>query len=190
MFWLDFRVNFVDTRKNFPDAQKLSGRQCRRADGVFLPLQCPCWNAIKIRFSLPPATLDSWRKGCADVDHRPGTLDHSIQSPHQSDKACRMIFEEAHFKIVFRVQDTSWHIVKTRFPQIKISPRPSCTGCKRLLGQKHSLSLFDLAEDCDFISISNIWSERRIFWSVWWKRNFFQKSRLLDWKQITLWTDF
>ena len=25
-------------RKNFPDAQKLSGRQCRRADGVFLPL--------------------------------------------------------------------------------------------------------------------------------------------------------
>ena len=25
-------------RKTFPDAQKLSGRQCRRADGVFLPL--------------------------------------------------------------------------------------------------------------------------------------------------------
>ena len=38
MFWLDFRVNFVNTRKNFPDAQKLSGRQCRCADGVFLPL--------------------------------------------------------------------------------------------------------------------------------------------------------
>ena len=36
--WLDLRVNFVYMRKNFPDTQKLSGRQCRRADGVFLPL--------------------------------------------------------------------------------------------------------------------------------------------------------
>ena len=27
--------NFVNTRKNFPDAQKLSGRQCRHADEVF-----------------------------------------------------------------------------------------------------------------------------------------------------------
>ena len=33
-----FGANFVDTCKNFPDAQKLSGRQCRHADGVFLPL--------------------------------------------------------------------------------------------------------------------------------------------------------
>ena len=29
---------FVDTRKNFPETQKFSGRQCRQADGVFLPL--------------------------------------------------------------------------------------------------------------------------------------------------------
>ena len=28
-------ANFVNTRNNFPDAQKLSGRQCRRADEVF-----------------------------------------------------------------------------------------------------------------------------------------------------------
>ena len=32
---LHFMGNFVNTRKNFPDAQKLSGRQCRRADEVF-----------------------------------------------------------------------------------------------------------------------------------------------------------
>ena len=38
MFRLHFMVNFVNTHKNFQDAQKLSGRQCRRADGVFLPL--------------------------------------------------------------------------------------------------------------------------------------------------------
>ena len=35
MLRLHFMGNFVNTRKNFPDAQKLSGRQCRRADEVF-----------------------------------------------------------------------------------------------------------------------------------------------------------
>ena len=35
IFCLDFRANCVDTRKNFPDAKKLSGRQCRHADKVF-----------------------------------------------------------------------------------------------------------------------------------------------------------
>ena len=38
MFMFHFMANFVNTRKNFPDAQKLSGRQCRHADGIFLPL--------------------------------------------------------------------------------------------------------------------------------------------------------
>jgi len=52
MFWLDFSVNFVDTRKNFPDAQKLSGRQCRRADGVFLPLARTTGRLAGRRFSL------------------------------------------------------------------------------------------------------------------------------------------
>ena len=33
--------NFVNTRKNFPDAQKLSGWQCHRATGVFGTLG-PC----------------------------------------------------------------------------------------------------------------------------------------------------
>ena len=61
------------------------------------------------------ATLDSWRKGCADVDHRPGTLDHNIQSPHQSDKAGSMSFEEAHFTIVFSIQDSTWHIIREGF---------------------------------------------------------------------------
>ena len=31
-------TNFVYTRKNFPDVQKLSGRQCRHADEVFWTL--------------------------------------------------------------------------------------------------------------------------------------------------------
>ena len=35
MFGLHFLGNFVDTRENFPDAQKLSGWQCQRADDVF-----------------------------------------------------------------------------------------------------------------------------------------------------------
>ena len=35
MFRFHFMDNFVNTRKNFPDAQKLSGRHCRRADEVF-----------------------------------------------------------------------------------------------------------------------------------------------------------
>ena len=39
MFRLHFMANFVKTRKNFPDAQKLSGRQCRRADEVFGTLE-------------------------------------------------------------------------------------------------------------------------------------------------------
>ena len=42
MFRLHFLVNFVNTRKNFPDAQKLSGRQCRRADDVFRTLVIGC----------------------------------------------------------------------------------------------------------------------------------------------------
>ena len=32
------RVDFIVTRKNFPDAQKLSGWQCQPANQVFLPL--------------------------------------------------------------------------------------------------------------------------------------------------------
>ena len=35
MFRLHLIANFVYMRKNFPDVQKLSGRQCRRADVVF-----------------------------------------------------------------------------------------------------------------------------------------------------------
>ena len=35
MFRLHFMGNFVNTRKNFPDAQKLSGWQCQRANDVF-----------------------------------------------------------------------------------------------------------------------------------------------------------
>ena len=38
MLKIDFMGNFVNACKNFPDAQKLSGRQCRCADGVFLTL--------------------------------------------------------------------------------------------------------------------------------------------------------
>ena len=40
MLRLHFMGNFVNTRKNFPDAQKLSGWQCHRATRVFgtLPL--------------------------------------------------------------------------------------------------------------------------------------------------------
>ena len=33
-----FWANFVDTRKSFPDAQKLSSWQCQHANGVFLTL--------------------------------------------------------------------------------------------------------------------------------------------------------
>ena len=36
-FWND---NFYHTRKNFPDAQKLSGQQCQLAIRVFRPLYC------------------------------------------------------------------------------------------------------------------------------------------------------
>ena len=36
--------NFVNTRKNFPDAQKLSGRHCRRADEVFGTLVVGHWS--------------------------------------------------------------------------------------------------------------------------------------------------
>ena len=35
MFRFHFMDNFVNTRKNFPDSQQLSGRHCRRADEVF-----------------------------------------------------------------------------------------------------------------------------------------------------------
>ena len=37
--WAFINDNFYHTRKNFPDAQKLSGEQCLRALGVFGPLQ-------------------------------------------------------------------------------------------------------------------------------------------------------
>ena len=53
---LYFMVRFVNMRKNFPDAQKLSFRQCGHADGVFGTLRhasmalelyaknaCKCW---------------------------------------------------------------------------------------------------------------------------------------------------
>ena len=39
MLRLHFMSNFVDMRKNFPDAQQLSGRRCRRADEVFGTLE-------------------------------------------------------------------------------------------------------------------------------------------------------
>ena len=38
MLWLYFMVNIVDTCKNFPDLQKLSGQHCWCADGVFVTL--------------------------------------------------------------------------------------------------------------------------------------------------------
>ena len=61
MFGLHFLDHSVDTRKNFPDPQKLSGWQCQRANGLFLTLAlCTKWCIVMMRSNGWGVQLPPW----------------------------------------------------------------------------------------------------------------------------------